>query len=148
MGFLKKYNPRGKDALFKSISAQYSLKHGPDDSIIDYMSRAHRLFSGIHGITFNTMANLFLIVKYDHSCFGALTNCFQAGDPEVVNADVNRIETLLDAIESFSRIVNYLPTIKPSALCGSAPRLESTPVPAPKTDRPKTTALPGGTCSI
>ena len=53
---LKKYYPRGKDALFESVSALCTLKQGPDESISNYMSCSHHLFSGLHGITFNTMA--------------------------------------------------------------------------------------------
>ena len=30
---LDRYNPRGKDALFESVSALYTLEQAPDDSI-------------------------------------------------------------------------------------------------------------------
>ena len=144
---LNNYDPRGKYALFESISTLYSLKQGTAESISDYMSRACRLFRRLHGITFNTMTILFFIVNSDHSRFGALVNCFQSGNPKVVNADVDNIEILLEAIESCSRVVDSPPTIKRSALCGSAPKSESTPVSLSKTDHSKTTAPPGVTCS-
>ena len=105
------------------------------------MSRSCRLFSGLHSITLNTMANIFVIVNSDRSRFGALIDRSRAGDPKVVNTDVDRLETLLEVIGSRSRVVDCLPTAKPSALCGSAP----TPVPPPKSDHPKTTAPPSGT---
>ena len=66
------YDPRVKDALFESVSTLYTLEKGPDESIGDYMSCAQRLLSGIHGINFNTMSTLFVIVNFDHSHFGAL----------------------------------------------------------------------------
>ena len=91
------------------------------------------------------MEDLFVIVNSDRSCFGALADCFRAGDPEVVNVDVDRTETLLEAIESHSRAVDGRFTTKPAALRGSAPRSEPTPVPPPKSDHPKTTAPPAGT---
>ena len=85
------------------------------------------------------MANLFIIVNSDRYRFGALTNRFCSGDPKVVNAGVDRFEKLLEAIESRSRVViDGRPTSRPSALRGSAPRSDLTPVPVPKADRPKT----------
>ena len=144
---LKKYYPRGKDALLESVSVLYTLEQTKDESISAYMSRAHRFFSSLHQITFNTMANLFVIVSSDRSRFIALANCFCSDNPEVVNSDVDRIETLLESIESRSRIIDGLPTPKPSALRGSDPRSESIPAPPPKSDCPKTTAPPGGTHS-
>ena len=59
------------------------------------MSRARRLFRGLHGVTFNTMANLFIIVNSDRYRFGAHADRFHAGNPEVVNTDVDRLKTLL-----------------------------------------------------
>ena len=41
------------------------------------------------------MANLFIIVNSDRSCFAALANRFRIGNPKLVNADVDRLETLL-----------------------------------------------------
>ena len=35
---LEKYNPRGKDALFESVSALYTLDQSHDDLISTYMS--------------------------------------------------------------------------------------------------------------
>ena len=64
---LNKYNIRGKDALFKTVFALYTLDKGPTESISDYMSRSLCLFGGTHGITFNTMANLLSIFNYDPS---------------------------------------------------------------------------------
>ena len=95
---LEKYDPRGKDALFESVSTLYSLKQGPAESRSDYMSRACRLFSGLHGIMFNTMANLFVIVNSECARFSALAYRFQAGDSDFVNANMDRIEKLLEAI--------------------------------------------------
>ena len=110
------------------------------------MIRARRLFSGLHGVTFNTMANLFIIVNSDRYRFGALANRFCSGNPKVVNAGVDRFEKILEAIESCYRVViNGRPTSRPSALRGSAPRSDLTPVPVPKADRPKTPAPPAGT---
>ena len=111
------------------------------------MSRALYLFNGLHGINFNTMDKLVVIFNSDRACFSALTNFFCAGNAEVIIADVGRIETLLKAIESRSRIVNVLPMPKPSKLCGSVPRTDTTPVLPPNTDRPITTAPPGVTRS-
>ena len=37
---LEKYDPRGKDALFESVPALYTLKKTQDKNIINYMSRA------------------------------------------------------------------------------------------------------------
>ena len=124
---LDKYNPRGKDALFESVSALYKLEQAADETISNYMSRARRLFSSLHVITFNTMSNLFFIVNSDRSRFGSLANIFFASDPEVVNANVDRLETLLEAINSRSRVVDSQPTPRPSALRGSAPRSDPTP---------------------
>ena len=62
------------------------------------MSRARRLFSNLHGITFNTMENIFIIVNSNRSHFGALTNRFCAGNPEVFNADIDRLKMLLENI--------------------------------------------------
>ena len=78
---LKKYNPRGKNALFERISDLYTLDKTQDESIIDYMSHTRRIFSGLHGITFNTMENIFIIVSSKRSRFGALVDRFCAGDP-------------------------------------------------------------------
>ena len=116
-----------------------------DESISDYMSCSRSLFSSLHGITFNTMENLFMIVNSDRSRLDALTDRFCAGNPEVVNADVDRLKKLLEAIEYRSHIVRSQRMPKPSTLHGSAPRLDLTPVPPPKSDRPKTTAPPVGT---
>ena len=71
---LKKYDPRGKDALFESVSALYTLEQSHDKPIIAYMSRSRRIFSGLHGITFNTMENLFIIMNSDRSRFGTLVD--------------------------------------------------------------------------
>ena len=95
---LEKYDPRGKAALFKSVYALYSLNKVPAESISNYMSCACQLFSGLHGITINAMSNLFAIVKSDRTRFGALTDHFRSGDLKVVNADMDRINTLLEAI--------------------------------------------------
>ena len=54
-----------------------------------------RLFSGLHGVTFNTMAKISIIVNSDRSRLGALADCFRAGNPEVINTDVDRLKTLL-----------------------------------------------------
>ena len=59
------------------------------------------------------MANLFAIVKSDCSRFGALSNLFKDGNPDVINANMDRIETLLEAIEYFSPVVDGPQTIKP-----------------------------------
>ena len=72
----KEYDPRGKEALFESVSGLYSLEQGPAESISDYMSHACRLSSGMHGITLNTMANLFVIVNSDRSHFISLAYRF------------------------------------------------------------------------
>ena len=63
---LERYKPRGKDALFEIVSALYTLEQVVEELIIAYISCACRLFSGLHGITFNTMADLFIIVNPDH----------------------------------------------------------------------------------
>ena len=118
---LDKYDPRGKDALFESISALYTIEQVGDETISSDMSRACRLFSSLHGFIFNTMANLSIIVNSDCSCFGVLANCFCAGNPEVVKVDMDRLETLLEVIESCSRVVDSQPTPRPSALRSSAP---------------------------
>ena len=60
------------------------------------------------------MANLFIIFNANHDRFGALSNRFQGGNPEVVHVDVDRIETPLDSTESRSRIVDKPKTPKPS----------------------------------
>ena len=99
---LKKYDPRGKDALFDSASTLYTLEQSHDDPISAYMSQSRFPFSRIHGIMFNTIANLFIIVNSYCSRFGALFNQFHSGDPEVFNADVDCLETLLETIESRS----------------------------------------------
>lgn len=96
---VEKYNPRGKDALSESVLALYALNKRPGEIIHEYKSRASRLFSGLHGITYNTVDNLFVIIKSNHASFGALANCFQAGDPEVINDDVDRTKTLLKETE-------------------------------------------------
>ena len=41
------------------------------------------------------MANLFIIVNSDRYRFGAHADRFHAGNPEVVNTDVDRLKTLL-----------------------------------------------------
>ena len=91
------------------------------------------------------MDNLFVIVNSDHSRFGALADLFRAGDPEVVNAEVDRLETLLEAIEFCSCVVDGRTTPRPSMLCGSAPHSEPTPYTPPKDDRPKTPVPLAGT---
>ena len=100
------------------------------------------------GINFNTLENLFFIVNSHHACFGALDDCFRAGNPEVVHADVDRIETLLESIEFRLRVIDGPSTPKSSAIRGSSTKPEATPytTPAPpsKLDRPKPTAPPGG----
>ena len=58
---------------------------------------------------------------------------------------MDRIETLLEAIESCSCVSDGTTTTNPYALCASYPKSESTMVPPLPTDRPKTTAPPGGT---
>ena len=73
---LEKYCPNGKVTLFESVSTLYTLEKNQDEFISDYMSRALRLFSGLHGINFNTMTNIFIIVDYDRYHFGALADCF------------------------------------------------------------------------
>ena len=95
---LKEYDPKGKDTLFVSVSALYTLEKIQYEFTSNYMGRARRLFSGLHGITFNTMANLFIIVNDDRSRSGAPSDRFRAGNPKVVNPAVSRIETLLEAI--------------------------------------------------
>ena len=95
---VEKYNPRGKDALSESVLALYALNKRPGEIIHEYKSRASRLFSGLHGITFNTMANLFVIVNSECARFSALAYRFQAGDSDFVNANMDRIEKLLEAI--------------------------------------------------
>ena len=97
---LERYDPQGKDALFERVSALYTLEQSADNKISSYMSRDHGLFSFLHGVTFNTMTNLFILVNSDRSQIFALDDCFCAGDPEVVNVDVDRLETLLGAIKS------------------------------------------------
>ena len=62
---LKKYDPRGKEALLERVYALYTLDKNQDDSISDHMSLSLRLFSGLHGINFNTTANLFIMVNSD-----------------------------------------------------------------------------------
>ena len=109
-----------------------------------HMHCAHCLFSGLHGITFNTMANIFIFIKSDRSCFRALAKRFCASDPEVVNADVDIIKTILEAIESRSYVVDGLPTTKTSAIHGVAPKSETTQVSPPKSAHLKATAPPGG----
>ena len=99
---LEKYNPRGKDALFESVSALYTLEQTVDETIINYMSCSCRFFISLHGTIFNTMAKLFVIVNSDLSCFGAIANRIFARNPEVVNEDVERLETLLEAKKSRS----------------------------------------------
>ena len=141
---LKEYDPRGKDALFKSVSALYILDQTQDYYISDYMSRSRCLFSGLHGITFNNMTNIFIIVNSGRSRYGALADRLHAGNLEVVNTDIDRLETLLEAIESRSCVVGGLPTTEPSALRGSTLKSETTPVPPPNSGHPKTTAPPGG----
>ena len=95
------------------------------------------------------MEILFFIVNARHAHFGALTDCFRADNPEVVHADVDMIETLLNSIEFHLRVIDRPPTPKTSAICGSATKPGetpySTPAPPPKLDRPKPTAPPGGT---
>ena len=59
------------------------------------MIRTLRIFSGLHGINFNTMANLFIIVNSDRSHFGSLDNLFRVSNPEVINTDIDRLKTLL-----------------------------------------------------
>ena len=54
---LEQYDPQGKDALFESVYALYTLEQAADELISAYMSRARRLFSGLHGVTVSTMAN-------------------------------------------------------------------------------------------
>ena len=92
---LDTYNPRGKDVLFKCVSALYTIDQVADETISDYMSCPRRLFSGLYGVTINTMSNLFIIVNSTRSRFGALADRFCAGNPEVVNTDVDRLKTLL-----------------------------------------------------
>ena len=89
------------------------------------------------------MANLFVIVNSNRFCFGALVDHFRVSDPEVVNAEMDCLDTLPEATEYRSQVLDGLPTSRPSALRGSAP----TPVPPPpkKSDCPKTTAPPEGT---
>ena len=111
------------------------------------MGHACRLFSGLHRITFNTMTNIFTIVNYDRSRFGALADRFRAGDHKFVNADVKRLKTLLEVIEFCFYVVDGLPTTKPSTLHGSDPKLETMPVPPPKSDLLKTMTPPEGTQS-
>ena len=88
----------GQVSLFNSVSDLYTLGQAADDSISAYMIRACRLFSGLHGVTFNTMANLFIIVNSDRSGFCNLSDRFYAGDPDVVNVGMERLETLLETI--------------------------------------------------
>ena len=141
---IEKYKLRGTDALFESASTLYTIKQTQDNSISDYMSRSRRLFSGLHSLTFNTMANLVIIVNSNGSRFSDLTNRFLSRDPKVVKAYVNRLEMLLEAIEYRSHVFDGLLTTKTSALRRSALKSETTPVPQPKSDRPKTTAPPEG----
>ena len=93
------------------------------------------------------MANLFVIVNSNHCRFRAFADHFWSGYPEVVNAGLDSIENLLEAIDSCSCIFDGPTTTNPPTICGSAPILESTPVPSPITDRPKTTVPLIGTPS-
>ena len=68
------------------------------------------------------MAKLFIIVNSNRPRFGALTNRFCTGDPGAINTYVDWLKTILEVIKSRSHIVDGLPTAKPSALRGSAPR--------------------------
>ena len=88
---LEKYDPRGKGALFESVFALYTLDKTQYKSIGDYISRVICLFSGLHGINFNTMENLFIVVNSDRFHFGALAYRFSVGNPGVINTDVNRL---------------------------------------------------------
>ena len=114
----------------------YALEHIHSEPISAYMSRACRLFSGLHIIKFNTIENLFVIVNSNRSRFPALVDRFRSSDPKVVNADVDFLETLLRSIKSCSRVVDGPSTAKPYAISGSGP----TTVPPPKADCRKTTA--------
>ena len=87
------------------------------------------------------MANLFIIVSSDRSRLGALADCFRSFDPEFLNTDVDRIETLLEVIESRSCFLDKQLLPRPSALCGSAPRSDTTLDTTPKADRPKTPVM-------
>ena len=146
---LEKYDPRGKDALFESVSALCALKQVPMEIIRDYTSRACRLFSSLQGITFHIMENLFVIINADCDRSGALADRFRSGNPDVTHNNVDRIETLLESIESHSHIVAGLPIPKPSTIRGSAPKPDvktaTPPDPPPKSDLPKPTAPLEGT---
>ena len=115
---LEGYDPRGKDVLFKSVSTLYTLEQVADETICAYMSCARRRISGLRGVTFNTMTNLFIIVNSYRSRFGALADRFRAGNPEVVNADVDRLKTFLEAIESRSCVLDGQPLPRTCALRG------------------------------
>ena len=148
---LEKYDPRGKDTLFKSVSALYALEKFIPESIIDYTSCACRLFSGVQEITFNTMENLFVTVNANRDLFGTLVDRFRYGNPEAVHTSVDRIKKLLEFIESHSRVIDGPQTPNPSALRSSAPRLDASPsitsLPSPKSDSPKQTVPTRGTHS-
>ena len=148
---LIKYDPRGRETLFESVSALYALEKGPTENISDYMSHDHRLFRSLQGIPFHTIENIFFIVNSDRARFVALADFFQYGYPEVAHSNVYRIKILLESIESCSRVVDGLPTSEPYALHGSATKPDTTPdtnpdIP-PNSDRPKPTAPPRGTCT-
>ena len=118
---LNRYDPWGKDALFESVSTLYTLEQAVDKTISAHTSRARGLFSGLHGVTFNTMTNRLIILNSDCSCFVALSDRFCAIDPEVVNAYVEKLKNLLEEIKSRSRVLDGQSTPRPSALCGYAP---------------------------
>ena len=142
---LERYDPRCKYTLFESVSALYTLEQVEDETISAYMNRARSLFSSLHGVNFNTIVNLFIIVKSDRSQFGSLANHFFSGNPGVVNVGVNRLKTLLEAIESCSHVLDGQPTLIPSALRGSAPCSDPTPASTPNDARLKTPAPLAGT---
>ena len=48
---LEKYDPRGKETIFESVSELYALEQSPTEIIRYYMSRACHLFIGLKGYT-------------------------------------------------------------------------------------------------
>ena len=69
---LEKYNliEKGRD-----LQERLRSLHDQVGTHRDYMGRARRLFGEIHGITFNTLVNLFVIANSKCSRFGALADC-------------------------------------------------------------------------
>ena len=58
---------------------------------------------------------------------------------------MDRLETLLEAIASRSRVLDSQRARRPSTIRGSTPRSDPTPIPTPKANCPKTPAPPART---